>query len=279
MFKLYILLIISCLLQACSSKFGNNSFLNSTSKQLQTNYKIAHADLIIQYDLTALNKNKCLYANDLGLIINDQDYNKIFLQKFKKTNFQNINQQALNKSKQIKELLLKLNSKYKFLSQEELSIIKKPSDNTTHHINELVRLNKLVSHIPVMLPEYKVKVTSHYGMRRHPKRKRKKLHNGIDLQGHKASPIYASANGLIAAINRKGAYGNMIEIKHSNKFTTKYAHLKKIYVTEGDTVIKGQIIGLQGISGNSTGEHLHFEILLNNKPINPFDFISHACNC
>lgn len=68
----------------------------------------------------------------------------------------------------------------------------------------------------------------------------------------------------------------MIEIKHSNKFITKYAHLRKIHVKEGDIVIKGQMIGLQGNSGNSTGEHLHFEIWLNNKHVDPFDFVSHS---
>ncbi|KAJ6645041.1 Glycine--tRNA ligase beta subunit [Pseudolycoriella hygida] len=69
---------------------------------------------------------------------------------------------------------------------------------------------------------------------------------GIDLKGHKATPIYAAADGRIITVSRKGAYGNLIEIKHSGRFITKYAHLKKISVLEGEVVIRGQIIGLQG---------------------------------
>ncbi|MFU7501173.1 MULTISPECIES: M23 family metallopeptidase [unclassified Candidatus Tisiphia] len=281
MLKFCILLLTILLLQGCSSSSTNKTLLTVTAQQLQKDHKLNHGTLIIQYNLAALSKNNCIYAKDFGLIINDSQYNKVFLQKFKASCAENINNQAMIRSTKIKDLLLKLNCKYKFLSQEELRLVQKASNkNSSHNINELAQLNKLTTTIPIMLPQYNnVKITSHYGVRKHPRKKQKKFHCGTDLKGYSSSPIYASADGIITTIRRERAYGNLIEIKHSNKFITKYAHLRKIHVKEGDMVIKGQMIGLQGNSGNSTGEHLHFEIWLNNKHVNPFDFVSHACNC
>ncbi|MCC8398619.1 MAG: M23 family metallopeptidase [Rickettsia endosymbiont of Labidopullus appendiculatus] len=284
MLRFYVLFIIILFLQGCSTSHTNKTFLNATAQQLQKNHKLNHGTLIIQYNLAALSKNNCIYAKNFGLVINNEKYNNAFLQKFKTIGAKNINSQVINsqaiiKSTKIKDLLLKLNYKYKFLSQAELQLVQKASNkNSSDNIKELGQLDKLTATIPIMLPQYNVKVTSHYGIRKRP-RKKQKFHCGTDLKGHKNSSIYASADVIITTVRRKSAYGNLIEIKHSDKFITKYAHLKKIHVKEGDMVIKGQIIGVQGNSGNSTGEHLHFEIWLNNKHVNPFDFISHACNC
>ncbi|OZG31664.1 M23 family metallopeptidase [Rickettsia endosymbiont of Culicoides newsteadi] len=280
-----LLLTIILFLQGCSTSSVNKTFLNVTAQQLQKDYKLNHGTLIIQYNLAALSKNDCIYAKNFGLVINNDKYNKAFLQKFKAIGSKNINSQAINnqamiKSTKIKDLLIKLNCKYKFLSPEQLQLVQKASNkNSSYNLKELAQLDKLTTAIPIMLPQYNVKVTSHYGMRKHPRKKQKKFHCGIDLKGYQDFSIYASANGTIITVKRKSSYGNLIEIKHSDKFITKYAHLKKMHVKEGDIVTKGQVIGVQGNSGNSTGEHLHFEIWLNNKPVNPFDFISHACNC
>ncbi|WP_341756538.1 MULTISPECIES: M23 family metallopeptidase [unclassified Candidatus Tisiphia] len=285
MLKSFILLLTILFLQGCSTSSTNKTLLNITAQQLQKDHKLNHGTLIIQYNLAALSKNNCIYAKNFGLIINNKKYNKAFLQKFKAIRAKNINNQAINsqamiKSTKIKDLLLKLHCKYKFLSQKELQFVQKASNkNSSYNIDELGQLDKLTATIPIMLPQYNVKVTSHYGIRKHHRKKQKKFHCGTDLKGYQDSSIYASANGIIITVKRKSAYGNLIEIKHSDKFITKYAHLKKIHVKEGDMVIKGQIIGVQGNSGNSTGEHLHLEIRLNDKHVDPFDFISHACNC
>ena len=93
-----------------------------------------------------------------------------------------------------------------------------------------MKLDTLTSNIPIMPPEYTVQITSKYGIRIHPRKKKSKFHCGLDIQGKKNSPIYAAADGVVNTVGRKQAYGNLIEIKHSNKFITKYAHLKKIYI-------------------------------------------------
>ncbi len=272
--RIYFLFIIFVLLQGCSAT--NKTFLKSTVQQLQKKYHYANATLIIAYDLIKLHNDNCIYAKDFGLIINDGAYNQEFLKKVKYCSSSDINGQAMIKACKVSDLLLKLNSKHNFLTAEQLNSLKKHTNSNP--LNELAKLDKIASSIPIMLPEHKIKITSHYGMRKHPKKKRKKFHCGIDLKGHKAAPIYASANGKIITVGRKSAYGNLIEIQHYSKFITKYAHLQKIYVREGEFVIRGQLIGLQGNTGNSTGEHLHFEILLNNQPLNPFDFIGHGCS-
>ena len=282
MLKFIILLFITLSLQGCNTTApnrANKTFLDSTAHKLQRNYKIEYASLVIKYDLIGLKKNSCIYAKDYGAIINDQEYNKVYLQKFKVSSSKNINAQAIKKTKQIKELLITLNKKYKFLTSNEQKYLKKIKQDSTNSIHELAKLDKLTSTIPIMLPEYKVHVTSKYGMRKHPRKKKSKFHCGLDIQGVKNAPIYAAADGHVTVVGRKKAFGNLIEIKHSEIFATKYAHLKTIYLKVGDRVTKGQVIGLQGCSGNSTGDHLHFEIWLNNKHVNPFDFLSHACNC
>lgn len=286
MLKFLILLSVALLLQGCNTtaplhtnRSSSKTLLNSTSQKLQRNYKLDYANLVIKYDLMELRKDNCLYAKDYGLIINDAEYNKAFLQKLKTSSSQNINAQAMKKANQIKTVLLKLNNKYKFLSQNELNTLKQSKKGIEHDTNELAKLDQLTSTIPIMSPEYNIKVTSKYGMRKHSRKKKAKFHCGLDIQGNKNAPIYAAADGVVTIVGREKAYGNLIAIKHSNHFTTKYAHLRKIYIKAGEVVSKGQMIGVQGNSGNSTGEHLHFEIWLRNNHVNPFDFLSHACNC
>ncbi|HJD55409.1 MAG TPA: M23 family metallopeptidase [Rickettsia endosymbiont of Pyrocoelia pectoralis] len=276
-FQKYIfLLIVIFLIQGCSTLNTSNdaTLLSTTSSALQKKYKINHAELVIVYNLT--NKNsKSLYTKNLGKIINNPKQNKIFLQKFQNKNPAEFNKAAELKIACIKESITKLNSKYKFLSNPEASYFAKKSTHR-NNISELTKIDKIISKIPLMIPEYEPKVTSHYGNRISPhkkKRKKKCFHSGIDLQCQKGSPIYASASGVVVKAAKASDYGNFIEIKHSAKFVTKYAHLKEMHVTEGSKVMRGQLIGIQGKTGNATGEHLHFEILLNNKPVNPFDFI------
>ena len=83
------------------------------------------------------------------------------------------------------------------------------------------------------------------------------------------SPIVAPANGTVIKAGWTGGYGNMIEIDHGNGLTTRYGHLSKINVEIGDSITRGQLIALIGSTGRSTGPHLHFELRLNDKAINP----------
>jgi len=260
---------------------------------MSQDYKIEDGGLIARYNLIGINKKNCIYASNFGAIINEEHVNDLFLKKFK-SKYKNpkiLNNASEDRIRKIKILLVKLNNKYRFLSIAELNHLKKSSNDKKNvfdflsktenvcPISRLSKLDKILSSVPIMLPAYKTTITSHYGPRKHPVTRRRSFHYGIDLIGHKSCHIYSAADGVVTKVGRVNGYGNIIEITHSGKFTSKYAHLNKISVIEGSRVLKGEKIGTQGNSGNSTGEHLHFEIWLNGKQINPFDFISHACNC
>lgn len=118
------------------------------------------------------------------------------------------------------------------------------------------------------------KINNEFGFRRNPFGGRAyEFHAGMDIDGERGDPIVAPANGTILSASYKGGYGNMVEIDHGNGLVTRYAHMSKLEGTAGDTVQRGQVIGYVGSTGRSTGPHLHYELRLNDKPINPRHFL------
>ena len=115
------------------------------------------------------------------------------------------------------------------------------------------------------------RLSSNFGMRKHPILGYSKLHRGVDFAAPKGTPIYAGGNGVIEYAGYNGGYGKYIRIRHNNEYKTVYAHLSgfKKGVSKGKRVNQGDIIGYVGSTGNSTGNHLHYEILFQNKQINP----------
>lgn len=98
-------------------------------------------------------------------------------------------------------------------------------------------------------------------------------HRGIDIAGKYKDPIYAYKDGKVIEAKNSGSYGNMVLIQHSDGMKTRYAHMSKILVKVGQNVSCGQQIGLMGSTGRSTGTHLHFEVIINNKNVNPYGYI------
>ena len=115
------------------------------------------------------------------------------------------------------------------------------------------------------------RLSSNFGMRKHPISGYNKMHKGVDFAAPKGTPIYAGGNGVIEFAGNNGGYGKYIRIRHNNEYKTAYAHLSgfKKGISRGARVNQGEIIGYVGSTGNSTGPHLHYEILFNNKHINP----------
>jgi murein DD-endopeptidase MepM/ murein hydrolase activator NlpD len=116
-------------------------------------------------------------------------------------------------------------------------------------------------------------VTSRYGHRTDPVNGKKGFHSGVDMRGRIGQKIVATADGVVTKAFFNGSYGRYIEINHDNGYTTKFAHMKKLLVKRGDKVKRGQSIGTVGSSGRSTGPHLHYEVCLNKKPLNPSKFM------
>jgi murein DD-endopeptidase MepM/ murein hydrolase activator NlpD len=132
-----------------------------------------------------------------------------------------------------------------------------------------------IIHLPFGKP-VKGSITSRFGKRKDPFNKKSSYHTGIDFRGKKGEPIYATADGVVKKAFRNGGYGNFVVIDHGNGYTTSFAHMQKYLVQKGDRVERGQIIGLIGNTGRSTGSHLHYEVALDNKPINPYNFLKVA---
>jgi hypothetical protein len=100
-----------------------------------------------------------------------------------------------------------------------------------------------------------------------------RFHPGVDMPAARGTPIYASMGGRVIFSGYAGGYGLTIEIEHRNNYITKYAHNSALFVKRNDFVKRGQLIGLVGSTGNSTGPHLHFEIRSGDIPLDPLDFL------
>lgn len=117
-------------------------------------------------------------------------------------------------------------------------------------------------------------ITSSYGLRSDPINGVKDFHTGLDIRGAMNTPVKAPSDGNVAFAGWSNVYGNFILIKHDNNIVTMYGHLNKINVKKGENVKRGSTIGFVGSTGRSTGPHLHFEVLKNNKRDNPLKYLS-----
>ena len=134
-------------------------------------------------------------------------------------------------------------------------------------------LNQRASAMPFVYPVMGTHLSSDYGMRKHPIRKVKRHHHGIDLAAPVSSPIRAIAAGRVMYADPYGGYGRLVVIQHPNGLTSHYGHCHDLKVNPGQTVRAGEIIGTVGNTGQSTGPHLHFEVRVNGEPRNPDEIL------
>ncbi|MCJ7665872.1 MAG: M23 family metallopeptidase, partial [Actinobacteria bacterium] len=125
----------------------------------------------------------------------------------------------------------------------------------------------LMEHTPDIWPTWGT-MTSRFNIRRSGR-----WHKGLDIANSTGTSINATASGVVIYAGWHGGYGNKIVIYHGFGYTTVYAHLYKMYVQVGDEVEKGEVIGKMGNTGNSTGPHLHYEVLVDGIPNNPQSFL------
>ncbi len=116
-------------------------------------------------------------------------------------------------------------------------------------------------------------ITSGFGRRSDPFSGRRAFHKGVDFAGNSGSPVLAVAAGVVTWTGDKGGYGRLVEINHGNGYITRYGHNSKIIVKVGNKVSKGQAIARMGSTGRSTGPHVHFEVLHNDRVVNPAEYI------
>lgn len=148
--------------------------------------------------------------------------------------------------------------------------------NLARYHGELQALYGVLKTAPFVEPLEDYYVSSSYGQRRDPFNKRRAFHHGADMAAWSGSPIKAGASGRVKTARWKGAYGNLVEIDHGNGFVTRYGHLRQFKVKVGQTVSAGDVLGLVGSTGRSSGPHLHYEIWFDGKALNPIKFFKAA---
>ncbi|MEM8981000.1 MAG: M23 family metallopeptidase [Pseudomonadota bacterium] len=118
--------------------------------------------------------------------------------------------------------------------------------------------------------------TSPFGVRRDPKTGGRRMHNGVDFAAPNGTPLYSTADGVVTHAGWSSGYGRLVKIQHEFGIETRYAHMSKIRVRVGQRVTRGQRIGDMGASGRVTGVHLHYEVRVGGKPVNPMIYIKAA---
>ncbi len=146
------------------------------------------------------------------------------------------------------------------------------------HLRHVARPDLSNYHVqPYLLPVPEVAgISSPFGMRHHPLLDLDRLHAGVDFPVLEGTPVLAAANGVVSLINTphdSAGYGNAIVLAHDEWYATRYAHLAKIFVVADQVVLAGDTIGLSGNTGLSTEAHLHYEVLLHGKPIDPIEYL------
>ncbi len=136
--------------------------------------------------------------------------------------------------------------------------------------NQKDKLSHIPSVIPINIKDFTM--SSGYGVRRDPIYGSSKFHPGLDFAAKTGTPVFATADGIVSEAERKGGYGNCIDISHGYNYLTRYAHLSEILVKPGQNVKRGEMIGKVGSTGKSTGSHLHYEVRFKDEPQNPVNY-------
>lgn len=140
-------------------------------------------------------------------------------------------------------------------------------------VDQLYVLRKIMEVLPTSMPIKNASHESGFGRRVDPFTRRIAFHAGLDLASRTRPEITAPSAGKVSFAGWSSGYGNMVEIQHGLGVSTRYGHMRKINVSLGDELKSGDVIGLQGSTGRSTGAHLHYEVRFNNRPINPEPFL------
>lgn len=176
--------------------------------------------------------------------------------------------QKLKEREDDKELILQMRSDIERLQSEAVS--------SEESLSQLLRLllvkNQMLAHTPSIWP-VQGWVTSVFGFRTHPLTGLSQMHEGLDIANRVGIAIIAPASGIVSGIETDQLFGEIVVISHGFGITTRYAHLNKTLVKVGERVKRGDKIAELGMSGRTTGPHLHYEVRINNIPANPVQYI------
>lgn len=148
-------------------------------------------------------------------------------------------------------------------------------DRLTEIEGQFARRSSIVSSTPTVQPVRGVYMSG-FGDRMDPITGEAAFHQGLDISTNRGEPVGATAEGVVEKAEWSGDLGNMVEISHPSGYKTLYGHLEKILVKPGQKVARGEHLGLVGATGRATGPHLHYEVRLGDRAVNPFEYILDA---
>ena len=162
--------------------------------------------------------------------------------------------------------------------QTKIEILNKDLENTKQEFYCLIdSVNKVyqtaLDSLPLGSPLDTISISSKYGFRKRPLGIGWRMHSGIDLKGTRWDTVFATGSGFVSMSGWNSGYGKCVKIDHIGGYSSKYAHLSKIFVKKGDFVVKRTPLGKCGNTGASTGQHLHYEININGKSVDPYLFL------
>ena len=175
----------------------------------------------------------------------------------------------INTKKDMESISLSRTESFKGKVRENMNINEKNRAN-----NQNIQIENIESKGfgKILWPVKYGKITSKYGNRTHPILKSVKFHRGVDIAVSIGTPVYSGIKGKVTFAGRKGNYGNLVEIEGNDGIKVRYAHLNSIDVVTGQKVSDGEKVAETGNTGMSTGPHLHYEIIIDENPVNPLNF-------
>ena len=167
-----------------------------------------------------------------------------------------------------------LGSEMQIREQEKRKELGSRHTTEVYRLTDIInRYQAMVDSIPLGFPTESTKINSKYGYRYDPIYKTIQFHHGIDIKTKYLEPVMTTADGTISFAGWMGGYGKCVVVDHSNGVSTLYAHLQELKVKSGRAVTRGDVLGLSGSTGKSSGIHLHYEILKDNTNVNPQPFL------
>jgi murein DD-endopeptidase MepM/ murein hydrolase activator NlpD len=238
---------------------------------VQFNKSLVKSSAVVESNFMSSLKSLGLSNNSIIELVNSYSYQIDFQRQIKKGDtITVINEEFLAQdgkySHNGKILYVSLN-----LSGKEYKIYRYSPDGLVNNQMFFSEDGKSVKRSLLRTPVKLVRVSSHYGKRQHPTLGYTKMHRGIDFAAPRGTPIYAAGNGVITELGWKSGYGKFVQIKHSQTLSTAYAHASNFAknLKVGSVVKQGQVIAYVGSTGRTTGAHLHYEVKVSGRNINP----------